>query len=135
MASHVSQGMARPNACVTHGKPCDHMQANGHAYKMGGKCVEKGRRRKERRRKKKRERKERKKGREKEKKKKRWRKGNLHSDSRNSLDQEVKSKGYTPRGKDSSYFGLFSTLRVVWLCLCPKGLFGRISKYGNAAIF
>ena len=32
------------------------------------------------------------------------------------------------RGRDSSYFGLFSTLRVVWLCFCPKGLFGRISK-------
>ena len=44
-------------------------------------------------------------------------------------------EGYAPRGRDSSYFGLFSTLRVVWLCLCPKGLFGRISKYRNAAYF
>ena len=52
-ASHVSQGMARPNACVTHGKPCFiryakanacvthgkpcvHMHAKGHAYKLGG---------------------------------------------------------------------------------------------------
>ena len=42
---------------------------------------------------------------------------------------------YTPRGRYSSYFGLFSTIRVVGLCLCPKGLFGRISKYGNAALF
>ena len=42
MASHVSQGMARPNACVTHGKPCVHMHANEHAYKMGGQFLEKG---------------------------------------------------------------------------------------------
>ena len=42
---------------------------------------------------------------------------------------------YTPRGRDSSYFGLFATIRVVGLCLCPKGLFGRISKYGNATLF
>ena len=41
MASHVSQGMARSNTCVTHGKPCVHMHANGHAYKMGGQLVEK----------------------------------------------------------------------------------------------
>ena len=32
---------------------------------------------------------------------------------------------YTPRGRDSSYFGLFSALRAVWLCFFgPKGLFG-----------
>ena len=78
MASHVSQGMARTNACVTHGKPCViryakanacvWMHANGHAYKMGGQFIEEGRSRKERRRKKKRERKETKKEREKEKK-------------------------------------------------------------------
>ena len=42
MASHVSQGMARKNACVTHGKPCVYMHANGHTYKMGGQFVEKG---------------------------------------------------------------------------------------------
>ena len=68
---HVSQGMARANACVTHGKPCVHMHANGHAYKMGGQFVEKGRRRKERKRKKKKKRvrKERKKERKGEKKK------------------------------------------------------------------
>ena len=71
----MSQGMARPNACVTHGKPCVHMHANGHAYKWdmfveegGGsrKGKEKGRKgekgkgekkkRKERKRKRKRER-------------------------------------------------------------------------------
>ena len=38
------------------------------------------------------------------------------------------------RGKDSSYFGLFSTITVVGLCLFPKGLFDRISKYGNATL-
>ena len=80
MTSHVSQGKARENACVTRCKPCVHMHADGHAYKMGGQFVEEGRSRKERRRKKKneekerrrkkkRERKERKREREKEKKK------------------------------------------------------------------
>ena len=44
------------NAYVTNGKPCVHMHAIGHAYKMGGQFVEEGRSRKERRRKKKRER-------------------------------------------------------------------------------
>ena len=44
-------------------------------------------------------------------------------------------EGCTLRGRDSSYFGLFSTIRVVRLCLCIKGLFGRISKYGNATLF
>ena len=33
---------------------------------------------------------------------------------------------YVSRGRDSSYFGLFSTLRVVWLCFYPKGLFGCV---------
>ena len=59
----------------------------------------------------------------------------MRSDGRNSSDQEVKSEGYTPRGKDSSYFGLLSTIRVMRLCLCPKRLFGRILKYRNAALF
>ena len=45
------------------------------------------------------------------------------------------NEGYTSRGRDSSYFGLFSTIRVVGLCLCPKGLFCRILKYGNATLF
>ena len=31
----------------------------------------------------------------------------------------LRDKGYAPRGKDSSYFCLFSTLRVVWLCFFP----------------
>ena len=42
---------------------------------------------------------------------------------------------YTPRGRDSSYFCLFYTIKAMGLCLCPKGLFGRISKYGNATLF
>ena len=33
------------------------------------------------------------------------------------------NEGYTPRGRDSSYFGLFSTIRIVGLCVFPKGLF------------
>ena len=45
------------------------------------------------------------------------------------------NEGYTPRGRDSSYFGLFSTIRIVGLCVFPKGLFARISKYGNATLF
>ena len=44
-------------------------------------------------------------------------------------------EGYAPRGRNYSYFGLFPTLRDVWLCFCPKGLFDRIFKYGNAALF
>ena len=35
-------------------------------------------------------------------------------------------EGYSLRGKDPSYFGLFSTLRVVWWCFFLKGLFGQI---------
>ena len=35
---------AKANACVTHGKPCVHMHANGHVYQMGGdQFVEEGR--------------------------------------------------------------------------------------------
>ena len=37
-----------------------------------------------------------------------------------------KSFVFTPRGRDSSYFGLFSILWVVWLSFnAPKWLFGR----------
>ena len=74
-----------------------------------GRPVRRGRgSKKERRRKKKKGRKERKKKIDKEKKmRERERKGNLHYDDRNSSDQEVKSEGYTPKGRDSSYFGLF----------------------------
>ena len=91
MASHVLRH-AKASACVTHGKPCVHMHANGHIYKMGGdQFVEERRSKKERRRKKRMERKERKKEREKEKKgRETGRKGNMRYDGRNSLDQEVK---------------------------------------------
>ena len=44
-------------------------------------------------------------------------------------------EGYAPRGKDSSYFGLFSTLRSMWCCFFPKGLFGQILECGNATLF
>ena len=73
-------------------------------------------------------------------------KGNRRSNGRKSAFRRSELVGprskvclfnedYTPRGRDSSHFGLFSTIRVVGLCLCPKGLFDRISKYGNAALF
>ena len=50
---------------------------------------------------------------------------------------------YTSRGRDSSYFDLFSTLRAIWLCFLPyesvwlcKGLFGsNFGTVGNAALF
>ena len=52
---------------------------------------------------------------------------------------------FAPRGKDSSYFGLFSITGAVWLsfnalrgCLAiffPKGLFGKIMGIGNSALF
>ena len=52
---------------------------------------------------------------------------------------------FTQRGRDSSYFGLFSILGAIWLsinalrgCLAfffPKGLFGKIMCYGNSAMF
>ena len=35
-------------------------------------------------------------------------------------------EGYATRSMDSSYFGIFSTLRTMWLCFYPKGLFGQI---------
>ena len=41
---------------------------------------------------------------------------------------------YAPRGRDSSYFGLFSALRAVWLCFFfPQGLFGlkKFSFYSS----
>ena len=115
---------AKANACVTHGKPCIHMHANGHAYKMGDQFVEERRSRKERRRKKK---KERKRDRENEKKRERNREKRKSAIRRSELvGPRSKVRGLHSRGSDSSYFGLFSTIRVVGLCLCPKGLFGKI---------
>ena len=52
---------------------------------------------------------------------------------------------HTLRGRDSSYFGLFSILWAVWLsfnalrgCLAlffPKGLFGKLMDCGNSVMF
>ena len=53
---------------------------------------------------------------------------------------------HAQRGKDSSYFGLFSILGVVWLSFnalkglfgpffSPKGLFGKLKGYGNSVLF
>ena len=52
---------------------------------------------------------------------------------------------HASRGRDSSYFGLFSILGVVWLSFnalnglfghfCHKGLFGKLMGYGNSALF
>ena len=110
---------------------------------------------KEKERKKKGRKKERKERKEKEKKEKKERTSRFSSnrrlfDGRNSSNRESKSvyatkatRGYwkqevsakLERGRDSSYFGSFSIIRVVGLCLCPKDLFGRISKYRNAVLF
>ena len=67
-------------------------------------------------------------------------KGNQSSVRRSKLIRprskvRIFDEGYTPRGRDFSYFGLFSIIRAVGLCLCPKGLFCQISKYGNVALF
>ena len=127
MASHVSQGMARPNACVTHGKPCVtryakanayvthgkpcvHMHANGHAYKWyvfvkEGEGSRKGKdkgRKEELRKGEKKERKERKE-RKRKRKRERGRRPvvsssvHWHFEGRNLLDQGVKS-GDSTRG-------------------------------------
>ena len=52
---------------------------------------------------------------------------------------------HAPRGRDSSFFGLFSILGAVWLSFnalkglfgrfCPKGLFGKLMGYENSALF
>ena len=101
----------------------------------GDQFVEEEKNKKERKEKKRRKKKERK------RRKGERKRGKMKSAFRQSELIEPRSKvrifdkGYTPRVKDSSYFGLFSTIRAVGLCLCLKGLFGRISKYGNASLF
>ena len=116
---------------MTHGKPCVHMHVNGEVYKRGGKSVRRGG--------------EQQKGKQGKKKRKR-RKGERERRKRKSTFQRselvrprsrvhIFNEGYSLRGRDCSYFGLLSTIRVVGLCLCPKRLFGRILKYGNAAPF
>ena len=50
---------------------------------------------------------------------------------------------HAPRGRDSSYFDLFSIIGAVWLSFnalivwpfFPKGLFGKLMGYGNSALF
>ena len=117
---------AKANACRTHGKPYVHMHVNGEVYKRGGnQFVEEERNKNERKEKKKRE----------EKKERKRRKGERKRGTRKSAFRRLKlvgqrckvcifNEGYNPRGTDSSYFGLFSSIRAVGLCLCPKGLFG-----------
>ena len=61
------------------------------------------------------------------------------------VSKTSKSFVFTQRGRDSSYFGLFSILGAIWLSFnalrgCsafffPKGLFGKIMCYGNSAMF
>ena len=97
MASHVSECM-QIESCI-----------NGiHKWEMFG---EGGEDIKERRRKKERERKERKRIKEKRERKKEKRKStcssNRSSNGRNSLYLCIFDEGYTIRGRDSSYFGLF----------------------------
>ena len=136
--AYVTHGKA--NACVTHDKPCVHMHVNGEVYKRGGKlvCKEGEQQGKEGKKKKKKEEKKRDKegegggggggG---------WRKLAFRQSEliRPRSKIRIFEEGYTPRGRDSSYFGLFFTIRVVGLCLYPKELFGRILKYRNLALF
>ena len=53
-----------------------------------------------------------------ERERERGRKRSRRSDGQNSLDQEVKSgdstRGYTSRGRDSSYFGLLPAFRILF---------------------
>ena len=93
--------------------------------RKGGK---KERERKERKRRKKREREEE----EREKRKPTFQWSELVGPR---SEVRIFDEDYALRGRDFSYFGLFSTIRVVGLCLFPKGLFGRISKYENATLF
>ena len=124
---------------MTHGKPCVHMHGTWNVYKMGWRSVHRG------------EEEQKGKGKEgkeemKEKRERRRRKGERKMEKWKSAFRRSKLVGlrskvrtfdedYTPRGRDSSYFGLFATIRIVGLCLCLKGLFSRISKYENATLF
>ena len=122
---------------VTHGKSCVTMHASWRMYKWdfveeGGSIKEEKEKRKGKKEKKEREMRRRKGKRKREKKKLVFQQSEFVGPRSKGF---IFDEGYAPRGKDSSYFGLFFTLRDVWLCLCPKELFGRISKYGNAALF
>ena len=104
----------------------------GDVFVEGGKKTEKERRRENERERK--ERNRRKENREWEKKgRERGRKGNRLVLSSSAIQRSglvrprskvrLRDEGYAPRGRDSSSFGLFSTLR------------GYFLKYGNATLF
>ena len=76
----------------------------------GNRFVEEERNKKERKEKKKKKKRERKRG----ERKSAFRQSELIGPRRKV---RIFDKGNTPRGKDSSYFGLFSTIRVVGLSL------------------
>ena len=144
MASHVSQCMQRQmhvGHMASHVSTC---MEHGMFIKWDGDQFLEGERNKKKR-------KEKGKGKEikeekKQKRERRIRKGERKREKRRLAFRRSKLVGprskvrifdedYTPRGRDFSYFGLFSTIRAVGLCFCLKGLFGRISKYGNANLF
>ena len=117
---------------MTHVKSCVHMHVNGEVYKREGKSIRRGV--------------EEQKGKEGKKKDRKRRKGERKRGKRKSVFRwselvgprskvHIFDEGYTPRGSDSFFFGLFSTIRAMGLCLCLKGLFDSILKYGNATLF
>ena len=138
MESHVSKCMQiETSACRTHGKPCIKMHANGELC-INGRCVR--RRREEQKRKgegkrkgrerKEREEKKRERGRRKRERKKEKRKSTCSSLAppvfrRSELVGQrskvhIFDEGYAPRGRDSSYIGLFISLELFfWLILGP----------------
>ena len=133
MASHVSTCL-HVGHMVSHVSTCLHV---GHMASHVSTCMHFGRsqpvrRSRERKGKKRKRRKKRKGDRKREKRKSAFQRSKLVG-----LRSKVCifDEGYAPRGRDSFYFGLFPTLRAVWLCFCPKGLFGQILKYGNVALF
>ena len=86
---------------MTHGsKPCVHMHGTWNGYKWDGyQFVEDESNKKERKEKKKRRKKERERG--------------------------DGGEGYTPKGRNSSYFGLFSNIKVVGCVFALRGCFAE----------
>ena len=89
----------------------------------------------EEKKKEKKERKEEKKGKKEKSKKRRKEGGGFFLSSPTFRQSEfvglrskvrLRNVGCAQRGRDLSYFGLFSNLRAVWWCFCLKGLFGQI---------
>ena len=73
-----------------------------------------------------------------EREREKGRKGSRRFDGRNFLNQGVKfgdsTRGYASRGRDSSYFGLFLTFRLLFWAdfgnvLCHVNCMGRICSY------